>query len=49
MSGLKVYKPCEKKCGQCKPCKEFAKVVKEIDLTKRSERDRMEKPLWNDR
>lgn len=49
MSGLKVYKPCEKKCSKCDRCKEFAKVVKEIDLTKRSERDRMEKPLWNDR
>lgn len=49
MSGLKVYKPCEKKCNKCEQCKEFAKVVKEIDLTKRSDHDRMEKPIWNDR
>ena len=45
MSGLKSYKPCEKKCGKCDPCKDFAKVVQQIDLTKRSKRDRMEKPL----
>ena len=44
----KIYKKCEKKCNKCDQCKEFAKVVKEIDLTKRSERDKMVKPLiWN--
>lgn len=30
----KIYKPCESKCGKCKPCKEFEKVVKQIDLTR---------------
>jgi hypothetical protein len=35
-----VYKPCESKCGSCKPCKSFARVVAEIDLKHRSRHDR---------
>lgn len=47
MGGVTVFKPCEKKCGKCEPCEAFQKVVKEIDLTKRSLRDRiMEKPFY---
>ena len=32
----KVYRPCEKRCGSCKACKEFDKVVGEIDLDRLS-------------
>lgn len=35
-----VYKPCENKCGRCAPCKDFAKVLKQIDLTARSKHER---------
>jgi 7-cyano-7-deazaguanine synthase in queuosine biosynthesis len=35
-----VYKPCGNKCGTCKPCKAFAKVLKEINLTTRSKYER---------
>jgi hypothetical protein len=33
---VKTYKPCEEKCGKCKQCVEFKKVVAQIDLTKQS-------------
>lgn len=32
----RTYRPCADKCGRCKPCKEFAKVLQEINLGKRS-------------
>lgn len=36
-----VYKPCENKCGRCKPCKDFANVLSEINLNDRSKHDLM--------
>lgn len=35
-----VYKRCESKCGKCHKCAEFARVVKQIDLERRSVSDR---------
>lgn len=32
MLNTQVYKPCEPKCGECRPCREFQKVVSAIDL-----------------
>ncbi len=32
----KTYKLCDKKCGSCRKCKEFQKVVSQIDLSKKS-------------
>jgi hypothetical protein len=39
MLKTKIYKQCNKNCGSCKACKEFAKVVREIDLTKVSKHE----------
>ena len=36
-----VYRPCAMKCGKCKACKDFAKVLSEMNLTVRSKHDRM--------
>jgi 7-cyano-7-deazaguanine synthase in queuosine biosynthesis len=39
MLNSKVYKQCSKKCGKCPSCKAFAKVLREIDLTKVSKHE----------
>lgn len=39
MLNTKIYKPCETKCGKCRPCKEFQKVVSTIDLKRVSKRE----------
>lgn len=31
-----VYKPCEKKCKDCEPCRVFEKILREIDLKRTS-------------
>lgn len=36
----KNYRPCPDKCGRCKPCRDFAQVLQEINLGKRSPIDR---------
>lgn len=36
----KVYRRCEQQCMKCKQCREFEKVVEEIDLKERSDLDR---------
>lgn len=42
MSHLKtaVYKKCAEECGDCEACKSFSEVVRQIDLSKRSESER---------
>ena len=36
----RIYRPCEEKCGRCKVCRDFAQVLQEINLGKRSPIDR---------
>jgi hypothetical protein len=36
----KIYKPCVEKCGQCKQCRQFEEIARQIDLNKRSYYDR---------
>ena len=35
-----IFKPCEKKCGTCKRCKDFDKVLREMDLSRTSPSER---------
>jgi hypothetical protein len=39
MLKTKIYKPCSKKCNKCPSCKAFARVVREIDITKVSKHE----------
>lgn len=35
-----VYKPCAKRCGDCRQCREFEEIINQIDLNRRSPFDR---------
>ena len=49
-AGCIVYRQCDDKCGTCKACKTFAKVARQIDVTKQSEwSKRVPAKQWIDR
>ncbi len=39
---MKVYKRCDAQCYKCNQCREFEKVVEEIDLERVSKQQRKE-------
>jgi hypothetical protein len=45
MLKTKIYKPCSKNCNKCPSFKAFARVVREIDITKVSKHERDEYDL----
>lgn len=36
----KIYKRCQSCCMKCRQCREFEKIIEEIDLEERSELER---------
>jgi hypothetical protein len=43
LTNAKVYKRCDTQCYKCRQCREFAKVVEEIDLEQISRFERQQK------
>jgi len=44
-----IFKQCERKCDKCKPCRDFKKIVSQIDLDARSKYSMMAPREWNER
>jgi 7-cyano-7-deazaguanine synthase in queuosine biosynthesis len=49
MTEATVYKPCVNKCGTCRKCKDFAKVLQEIDIDRTSKYERQLRQLHESR
>ena len=47
--GCKIFKPCESRCTRCKACREFQKVLSQIDLTAQSKWSKMPQKEWIER
>lgn len=43
MLSTKVYKRCDAQCYKCRQCREFAKIVEEIDVERESPQQRKDR------
>lgn len=41
----KIYKRCESCCMKCRQCREFEKIIEDIDLEERSELERQRQAI----